>query len=66
MSTGPSACWRELFSRQFAAPASILAGGFALYAVNLYLAAALIPSIVADIGGARYCAWAACRPRPAA
>ncbi|MEV7024038.1 MFS transporter [Kitasatospora sp. NPDC093558] len=56
---GPPAGWRELFSLQFAAPASILAGGVALYAMNLYFTAALMPSIVADIGGARYYAWVA-------
>ncbi|MBD0695567.1 hypothetical protein [Streptomyces sp. CBMA123] len=31
--------WRELFSRRYAAAASILAGGVALYAMNLYLTA---------------------------
>ncbi|MFJ8624435.1 MFS transporter [Kitasatospora sp. NPDC093550] len=51
--------WRELFSRRHAAAASILAGGVALYAMNLYFTAALMPSIVADIGGARYYAWVA-------
>ncbi|MET8702670.1 MFS transporter [Kitasatospora sp. NPDC004723] len=60
--TGPPASsggWGELFSRQFAAQASILAGGVALYAMNLYFTAALLPSIVEDIGGARYYAWVA-------
>ncbi|MFJ9694543.1 MFS transporter [Kitasatospora sp. NPDC101183] len=51
--------WGELFSRRFAAAASILAGGVALYAMNLYFTAALMPSIVADIGGERYYAWVA-------
>ncbi|MED7950782.1 MFS transporter [Kitasatospora sp. NPDC058201] len=51
--------WGELFSRRFAASASILAGGVALYAMNLYFTAALLPSIVEDIGGAKYYAWVA-------
>lgn len=58
-SEGTSGGWRELFSRRYAAPASILAGGVALYAMNLYFTAALMPSIVADIGGGRYYAWVA-------
>ncbi|MEV6974840.1 MFS transporter [Kitasatospora sp. NPDC093806] len=55
----PSGGWGELFTRQYAAQASILAGGVALYAMNLYFTAALLPSIVADIGGARFYAWVA-------
>ncbi|MER7844869.1 MFS transporter [Kitasatospora sp. NPDC096077] len=56
---GTGGGWGELFSRRFAAAASILAGGVALYAMNLYFTAALMPSIVADIGGERYYAWVA-------
>lgn len=51
--------WSELFSGRHAAVASILAGGVALYAMNLYFTAALMPSIVEDIGGERYYAWVA-------
>ncbi|MFJ6620337.1 MFS transporter [Kitasatospora sp. NPDC091335] len=58
-SAGASGGWRELFSRRYAAAASILAGGVALYAMNLYFTAALMPSIVGDIGGGRYYAWVA-------
>ncbi|MER7752422.1 MFS transporter [Kitasatospora sp. NPDC097643] len=58
-SAGPSGGWRELFSGRYLAAASILAGGVALYAMNLYFTAALMPSIVADIGGERYYAWVA-------
>lgn len=58
-SAGSSGGWGELFSRRYAAPASILAGGVALYAMNLYFTAALMPSVVADIGGERYYAWVA-------
>ncbi|QBJ97430.1 MFS transporter [Rhodococcus sp. ABRD24] len=51
--------WGELFSRAHLAAVSILAGGVALYAMNLYFTAALMPSIVSDIGGAEYYAWVA-------
>ncbi|MDX3006128.1 MFS transporter [Kribbella solani] len=49
--------WGELFSRTYLASVSVLAGGVALYAINLYFTAALMPSIVDDIGGAAYYAW---------
>ncbi|MFJ3787537.1 MFS transporter [Kitasatospora sp. NPDC090091] len=55
----PAGGRREPFSRRYAAAVSILAGGVALYAMNLYFTAALLPSIVADIGGAPYYAWVA-------
>ncbi|MFE4517514.1 MFS transporter [Kitasatospora sp. NPDC056783] len=58
-SGGSSGGWGELFSRRYAASASILAGGVALYAMNLYFTAALMPSIVGEIGGERYYAWVA-------
>lgn len=51
--------WGELFAGRYLASVSILAGGVALYAMNLYFTAALMPSIVEDIGGARYYAWVA-------
>ncbi|WP_282778872.1 MULTISPECIES: MFS transporter [unclassified Nocardia] len=51
--------WSELFSGRYLASVLVLAGGVALYAMNLYFTAALMPSIVADIGGARYYAWVA-------
>lgn len=36
-----------------------MAGGVGLYAMNLYFTAALMPSVVAEIGGEQYYAWAA-------
>lgn len=51
--------WSELFSGPRLATVLILAGGVALYAMNLYFTAALMPSIVDDIGGDRYYAWVA-------
>lgn len=50
--------WRALFSRQYRSAVLVMASGVALYAMNLYFTAALMPSVVADIGGERYYAWA--------
>ncbi|MEU4805501.1 MFS transporter [Actinosynnema sp. NPDC023587] len=49
--------WSDLLSGRHAATVLVLAGGVALYAMNLYFTAALMPSIVADIGGEQYYAW---------
>lgn len=51
--------WRDLLSRQHLAVVVVLASGVGLYAMNLYFTAALLPTVVADIGGERYFAWAA-------
>ncbi|MFD0888110.1 MFS transporter, partial [Streptosporangium algeriense] len=51
--------WGDLFHRGHLAVALVLAGGVALYAMNLYLTAALMPSIVEEVGGERYYAWVA-------
>ncbi|MFI9503755.1 MFS transporter [Nocardia sp. NPDC052566] len=51
--------WSELFTARHLPTVLILAGGVALYAMNLYFTAALMPSIVDDIGGERYYAWVA-------
>ncbi|MFF4988191.1 MFS transporter [Streptosporangium saharense] len=51
--------WGDLFGRGHLTAALILAGGVALYAMNLYLTAALMPSIVQEVGGERYYAWVA-------
>ncbi|RKT55258.1 MFS transporter [Saccharothrix australiensis] len=56
---GATGRWAELFSARHLATVLVLAGGVALYAMNLYFTAALMPSIVADIGGDRYYAWVA-------
>ncbi|MGX1932162.1 MFS transporter [Microbacterium resistens] len=51
--------WRDLFSGRRLAVSAVLAGGVGLYAMNLFIAAALMPSIVQDLGGSAYYAWAA-------
>ncbi|WDG18658.1 MFS transporter [Microbacterium sp. Clip185] len=50
--------WRDLFAAPHAAAVLVMASGVALYAMNLYFTAALMPSIAADLGGDRYYAWA--------
>ena len=51
--------WSELFSPGHLPAALVLAGGVALYATNVYVTAALLPSAVDEFGGAQYFAWAA-------
>lgn len=51
--------WSHLFSREYRSAVVVLASGVGLYAMNLYFTAALLPSVVADIGGAKYYAWVA-------
>lgn len=49
--------WSNLLSGRHLAILTVLASGVLLYAMNLYFTAALMPSIVADIGGQHYYAW---------
>lgn len=49
--------WRELLGRRYGAVAAVLAGGVLVEASNVYLTTSLLPTIVADIGGAEYYAW---------
>ncbi|MCR2273863.1 hypothetical protein NSX50_24720, partial [Salmonella enterica] len=51
--------WGELFSPDNLPAALILAGGVAMYAINVYVTAALLPSATAEIGGGQYYAWVA-------
>ncbi|MEN5115448.1 MFS transporter [Brevundimonas diminuta] len=58
--SGPAARldgWSDLLSGRHLAIVLVMASGVLLYAMNLYFTAALMPSIVADIGGQRYYAW---------
>lgn len=62
-STMPGQCfagadsWSDLLSGRYLAIVLVMASGVLLYAMNLYFTAALLPSIVADIGGQQYYAW---------
>ncbi|MGO2861591.1 MAG: MFS transporter [Brevibacterium sp.] len=53
----PNGTWRELFSTEHAAASLVLAGGIAVFAMNTFVTAALLPSAIADIGGQQYFAW---------
>lgn len=52
-----SGSWRELFSNEHVAASLVLAGGVAVYAMNSFITAALLPTTVAEIGGERYFSW---------
>jgi len=49
--------WSDLLSGRHLAIVLVMASGVLLYAMNLYFTAALMPSIVADIGGQAFYAW---------
>ncbi|MBK4215596.1 MFS transporter [Paracoccus caeni] len=49
--------WRDLLAAPHLAVVTVLSGGVLLYAMNLYFTAALMPTIVSDIGGQEYYAW---------
>lgn len=50
--------WGELLSGKNAVYALALAGGVTLHAVNIYIATTVMPSVIADIGGLDFYAWA--------
>lgn len=49
--------WSDLLSGRHLTIITVMASGVLLYAMNLYFTAALMPTIVADIGGHQYYAW---------
>ena len=55
--TGNTASWSELLSGRNGLRSIALAGGVALHAVNVYIVATILPSVVRDIGGLSYYAW---------
>lgn len=57
---GPDAApgWGDLFSGRNGIFAAALAGGVALHAVNTYIATTVMPSVVREIGGLDFYAWA--------
>ncbi|WP_439500472.1 MFS transporter [Aminobacter ciceronei] len=50
--------WGDLFSGRHAIYTFALAGGVTLHAVNMYIATTAMPSVIADIGGLDFYAWA--------
>ena len=55
----PAGTWRQLLSGRYLGTATVLAGGVALYATNVYLTTSLLPTAIDDIGGQQYYAWTA-------
>lgn len=53
-----SGSWSELFNRHHRTAVVVMAGGIALFAVNVYVTTSLLPNAVEDIGGGRFYAWA--------
>jgi len=51
------ASWSELLWGRNGLRSLALAGGVALHAVNVYIVATVLPSVVRDIGGLEYYAW---------
>ncbi|MEU1392723.1 MULTISPECIES: MFS transporter [unclassified Nonomuraea] len=51
------ATWRELLGREHLGAAVVPAGGVLAGAINIYLAAGLLPTAVAELGGASFYAW---------
>ncbi len=49
--------WGEVFTGRNGMRLLILAGGEALHAINIYVMATILPSVVCDIGGLDYYAW---------
>ncbi|OBK28566.1 MFS transporter [Mycobacterium asiaticum] len=54
--TSQTGSWRELLGRHLGT-STLLAGGVAMYATNEFLTVSLLPSTIAEIGGARLYAW---------
>jgi len=53
----PEIGWKDLLRGENAVKAVALAGGVALHAINVYVAATILPSVVNEIGGLEYYAW---------
>ncbi|MGU3577026.1 MFS transporter [Brucellaceae bacterium C25G] len=49
--------WADLLSGRNLSILIVMASGILLYAMNLYFTAALMPSIIVEIGGQQYYAW---------
>ncbi|WP_329427590.1 MFS transporter [Streptosporangium sp. NBC_01495] len=55
--TPAPASWRELLGPEHLGAVIVMAGGVLVGAVNIYLASSMLPTVVADIGGASFYAW---------
>ncbi|AMP14523.1 MFS transporter [Collimonas pratensis] len=54
----PPASWSDLLSGRNALRSLTLAGGIGMHATNVYIVTTILPSVVKDIGGLEYYAWA--------
>jgi len=54
----PPASWADLLSGRNALRSITLAGGIGMHATNVYIVTTILPSVVKDIGGLEYYAWA--------
>lgn len=55
----PDAGWSALLSAKYLSALIVMASGVGLYAMNLYFTAALMPTVIGELGGQQYFAWAA-------
>lgn len=49
--------WKEVLQPEYLPPLAVLLGGVLVHAMNVMLVATVLPSIVADVGGAELLAW---------
>jgi len=49
--------WRELFVGQWGLMTAVLASGIGLHGIGIFVAATIMPSVVADIGGLALYSW---------
>ena len=49
--------WTELVRGANAARSALVGGGMVLHAINVFIVATILPSVVREIGGLRYFAW---------
>jgi MFS family permease len=56
-SGSPAGSWADILSGRLAAYTLVLTLGTILFGLNLFVVSAIMPSIVADIGGMQYYSW---------
>lgn len=52
------ATWADIFSGQYALYTLMLNGGMLLFAINQFVVATIMPSVVSDLGGVTFLTWA--------
>ena len=57
--TAEKGAWREIFRGGMGLYSALVIGGVALHATQMLVIAIIMPTVVADIGGAAYYTWAA-------